>query len=242
MASTSESTSVSPSTIPHQSILSYLGLPADYKPSPADDPIEFLRRHYRELPEHLLIRFSAVTSPKQRTTLPAIRNRRLKYLDSSPPDFRFEAARNTWASLWEGQDHRVVVGRLADEEKTWAKNEFLSGQTKHVGKLGNLLGGYEEERQAERSRALRRNAQEAEFVPEEDESDSSDEESSPLPPTELETPDQAKSRFLRVIKEQFIYGQLEDADYDAADWNEQWDVDHDRDAEERWFDDDADDE
>ncbi|KAF4602116.1 hypothetical protein EYR40_005320 [Pleurotus pulmonarius] len=112
----------------------------------------------------------------------------------------------------------------------------MSGSTQHVGKLGDLLAGYEEERQAEHLRDIRRATQrEDHFIPEEDDDDSEDD----LPP-EIETPAQAQSSFLRMLKERFIYGLLEGANYDAADWNETWDVDEDRNAEERWFDDEED--
>lgn len=33
-----------------------------------------------------------------------------------------------------------------------------------------------------------------------------------------------------------MYGTLQNIDYDKVDWDERWDVDNDRDAEERWFD------
>ncbi|KAG5221573.1 catalytic protein [Salix suchowensis] len=208
------------------STLIYLGLPPDYRPSPQDEPLEFLTKH-------LLLQ---CTTPKQRTTIPLIRNRRLKYIESSPGEFKFESARNTWAALWEGQDHRVLFKQSGEEERAWAKREFMSGSTQHVGKLGDLLAGYEEERQAEHMRDIRRATQREDyFIPEEDDDDSEDD----LPP-DVETPAQAQSSFLRLLKERFIYGLLEGANYDAADWNETWDVDEDRDAEEKWFDDEED--
>ena len=47
----------------------------------------------------------------------------------------------------------VVTGK---EEEEWASKQFLDGKKMHVGKLGPLLGGYEEEREAERVRTIRR--------------------------------------------------------------------------------------
>jgi hypothetical protein len=92
-------------------------------------------------------------------------------------------------------------------EREWVMNDgFLKGSTKHVGKLGVLLGEYEEEREAERVRALRRErAAEAAFVPEED-SDSEDED---MAYAEEEKPEEAKGSFERLVREQFIYGLLD---------------------------------
>jgi hypothetical protein len=94
----------------------------------------------------------------------------------------------------------------AVEERAWADNEFLQGSTKHVGKLGNLLGGYEEERETERVRILRRErAVINDFVPEEDES--SDEGASDVA---MDEPlEDTKASFERRIRERFVYGLLE---------------------------------
>lgn len=70
-----------------------------------------------------------------------------------------------------------------------------------------------------------------------------------------ESPEEMKTAFLRLVKERFIYGLLEvrsylvlrmytsltpspsqNIEYDKVDWDERWDVDNDRDQEERWFD------
>ncbi|KAJ8523537.1 hypothetical protein ONZ45_g112 [Pleurotus djamor] len=221
-----------------QGLLTYLALPAEYQPSPQHEPIDFLNKHITQLPPHLLVHFSQFTSPKQRTVIPRIRNRRLKYSESDPPEFRFESARNTWAGLWEGQDHRVLFHNSGEDEKAWVKKEFMHGSTQHVGKLGALLSGYEEERQADHVRALRRQRPRVdEFVPEEDEDDSDDEVNLPPRVEDTETPEQAKTSFLRLLKERFIYGLLDGADYDGVDWNDVWDTDNERDAEEKWFDD-----
>ncbi|TCD70405.1 hypothetical protein EIP91_003486 [Steccherinum ochraceum] len=226
-----------------RAILSYLGLPEDYTPSPTNEPIEFLKRHLRYTPPHLITSFSTTTTPKQRTVIPAVRNRRSRYTESNPSELQFTAAKSTWPTLWEGRELRGKDE--AKEEEEWAQKSFLEGPGKgkmHVGKLGTLLGGYEEEREAERVRGVRRReAEERDALPEEDE-DTDDEEfeeemraAASTAPVE-ESPEEMKAAFLRVVKERFIYGLLENIDYDKVDWDERWDVDNDRDEEERWFD------
>ncbi|KAJ7638935.1 hypothetical protein FB45DRAFT_827566 [Roridomyces roridus] len=219
-------------------IRSYLGLSADSQPDPASEPIDFLKLHLRELPPHLLAQFSTVTTPKDRTQIPLIRNRRLRYASTNPPELGFSAARTTWPMLYEGQGRRGQSE--GEEERNWAERDFLQGSTKHVGKgrLANLLGGYEEEREAERFRSLRRERNEAEFVPEE-ESDSDDEE--PAGPPEQMTEEESRAAFERLIRERFIYGLLDDGmDYGKIDWDEQLDSEDDREREERWFDEEED--
>src|SRR5882762_2207508 len=134
-------------------ILSSLQLQDTYTPSPKDFPIDFLQLHIRNLPPHLLLTFSLITTPKQRTVIPTIRNRRLKYTHSNPRELGFVEARSRWPMLWEGRERRgVEEGR---EEREWAEGDgFLRGSEKHVGKLGELLGEYEEEREAERVRIM----------------------------------------------------------------------------------------
>ncbi|KAF5388015.1 hypothetical protein D9615_000548 [Tricholomella constricta] len=183
--------------------LSYLGLPNDYTPSPETEPITFLTKHLTQLPPHLLLHFSYITSAKERTVLPAIRNRRLRYVNGNPPDLRFEVARSEWPTLWQGRERWGL--REGAEEKAWAESDFLGGSTKHVGKLGGLLGEYEEEREAERIRMLRRERAAAQrFIPEEDES--SDEEPTIM---DEESSEEAKASFERSIRERLIYGSLE---------------------------------
>jgi hypothetical protein len=185
-------------------VLAYLGLPDDYDPSPQSAAIPFLVKHIAQLPPHLLAHFSYVTSSKERTVITTIRNRRLKYADSNPPELCFASARSRWPNLWQGKEHPGM--EEAVEERAWADNHFLQGATKHVGKLGNLLGGYEEEREAERARILRRErAVNSDFVPEEDES--SGEDTSNV--VTEETLEDMKASFERRIREHFIYGLLE---------------------------------
>lgn len=195
-------------------LLSYLGLPEGYSPSPSIEPIEFLKRHLRYIPPHLITYFSTTTTPKQRTLIPAVRNRRSRYTESSPTELGFNSAKNLWPTLWEGRELRGKEEAKAEEE--WAAKEFFKGKKKHVGKLGSLLGGYEEEREAERVRNIRRREAEVrDSLPEEDE-DTTDEEDEEYKPEAasasaqvVESPAEMKRSFLRLVKERFIYGLLE---------------------------------
>jgi hypothetical protein len=192
-------------------VLKYLGLPSDYEPSPAREPLQFLAKYLRSLPQDLLGLFTSHVNAKERTVLPAIRNRRLRYFESDPPEFSMPIAKFSFAHLWPG-----AVGNLNDvsrqgakEEQEWADNEFLGGQRKQVGKLGELLGGYEEERGAERARNLKRLQREMEeSLPEEDE-DSDDEEDGPNGREDELSPQQAEELFKRRLKERYIYGLLD---------------------------------
>ncbi|KAH9482559.1 hypothetical protein JR316_0004659 [Psilocybe cubensis] len=211
--------------------LKYLGLAESFEPSPERDPIAFLSQYLTHLPPHLLLHYSYITTPKQRSVITSIRNRRLQYVNKNPPELSFDAGRSTWPNLWQGRERRGV--EEGNEERSWAQKDFLHGSKQHVGKLGNLLAGYEEEREAERVREIRRNNRDAvedDFVPEED----SDED---VPP-EVETAEQARASFERLLRESFIHGLLDNIDYDGVDWDETLDVEDERDAEERWFEED----
>ncbi|KAI9466937.1 hypothetical protein BJY52DRAFT_31037 [Lactarius psammicola] len=219
-------------------ILSYLQLPPDYSPSPTTAPIPFLTKHLRQLPSHLLHLFSAITTPQQRTAVLVIRNRRFNFVQSDPPALHLFPARQQWPALWEGPGG--IGHEQSREEKEWAETAFLGGERKHlVGKLGALLGGYEEERQTERAR-LARHAHQDVFVPEEDETTGSDDDDQDsLEPEVPESTQAVQESFLRRVRERLIYGQLEWDFYDNLDWDDSWDR-QDRDAEDRWFDDDDD--
>ena len=185
--------------------LRYLGLPEGYEPSPEKDPIAFLSKHMLQLPPHLLMNYTHITTPKQRTAIATIRNRRLHYANKNPPDLQSNYARIICPDLWQGQEHPVDPN--GDDERAWAQKIFLEGKKQFVGKLGNLLAGYEEERVSEGIRMLRRSraTTENDFVPEED----SDSDSEPQPPQEIETKDEAKASSERLIREFFVYGRLE---------------------------------
>ncbi|KAI9574670.1 hypothetical protein HD554DRAFT_2166136 [Boletus coccyginus] len=204
-------------------ILSYIGLPPEYEPRPSSSPIEFLQKHLHLLPPHLIVGFSSITTPKQRSVIAAIRNRRLAYTETKPKQLAFAEARNRWPHLWSGRGR--YGQEAAQEEREWAERGFLGGGTQQVGKLGALLADYEEEREAERIRQVRRQGVREEFVPEEEgsEGETSD--------VEVEESPEA---FERRIKELFIYGMLEGADYGLVDWSEQYDVDS---KDEGYFDD-----
>jgi len=191
-------------------ILKYLGLPPDHQPNPESDPIRFLSQNIRIIPKHFAQEFAQITTPKQRTVIPTIRNRRTKFTQSDPTELSFESAKKAWPLLWTGNPSGGPRRGKAEglEEKNWADHEFLGGAKQHVGKLGVLLGDYEEERAAERFRMERRRRETEEpFVPEEDE-DTSDEEDPPPAPQE-ESPDEARLAFERLVRERFIYGLLD---------------------------------
>ncbi|KAH0839932.1 hypothetical protein J3R83DRAFT_886 [Lanmaoa asiatica] len=204
-------------------ILSYIGLPPEYEPRPSSSPIEFLQKHLRVLPPHLIVGFSSVTTPKQRSVIAGIRNRRLAYTETKPKHLAFAEASNRWPHLWSGQGRHGQ--EAAQEEREWAEKGFLGGGAQQVGKLGSLLADYEEEREAERTRQVRRQRASEEFVPEEEDSESE------LSDQGEESPEEERAMFERRIKELFIYGMLEGADYELADWSEQYDVEDDREEE-----------
>ncbi|KAI6105847.1 hypothetical protein F5141DRAFT_1126388 [Pisolithus sp. B1] len=198
-------------------LLSYLGLPPDYSPLPSGSPIEFLRN------------FALITTPKQRSLIPDMRNRRLRYIETAPKQLELESAKARWPHFWSAYER--YGKRAAEDEKQWANTSFLDGMQQQVGKLGSLLGEYEEEREAERARCLKRSqggGEDDEFIPEEDESDSDMGDAADV----QESPEELSVDFERQIKELFIYGLLEGADYDLCDWSEQYDI-YD---EEGWFD------
>ena len=98
-------------------MLKYLGHDSSYTPSPVQDPIGFLNKNLTYLPPHLAGQFSQITTPKQRTVIPVIRNRRLRYVDSGPAEFSFQTARTTWPSLWQGQETRDMIQAEGKEEE-----------------------------------------------------------------------------------------------------------------------------
>lgn len=199
------SSSSSLSNFDASTVLTYLGLPLDYNPSPATESIPFLNKHLCQLPSHILHGFSAITTPQQRTAVVLIRNRRFNFTQSNPPEFRFPAARRQWPTLWEGAER--VEREEAREECVWVETAFLGGEYQaFVGKLGTLLGGYEEERHLERERQAIRGRRDV-FLPGADERfDGRRGSSEAGPPESAEAMQEA---FLRRIRERFIYGHLE---------------------------------
>ena len=189
-------------------VLTYLGLPNDYHLRPVEEPIEFLRIHLRRLPPQLSCKFSSIITPKQRTVLSVVRNRRLNYTRSNPSELQFERARACWPLLWKGGGRRETIE--GKEEKEWADKEFMAGERQHIGKLGNLLSDVAEELEMERSRGQTRlfgQFPQDDFIPEEDEDTDEEENGQAMPANE--SPEEMKDDFLRLIRERFIYGLLE---------------------------------
>ena len=191
-------------------VLSYLGLPGGYKPAPHTEPIEFLEKHIRALPPHLVSHFSLITVPKQRTVIRTVRNRRLKYVNLNPGRIDSDLLRNEWHAT------RGGVGgpgkEAGGEEREWVRTSFLDGSTvQHVGKLGKLLAEEEEARVLERARSIRRERATIEqSIPEEDdESDESADDVNRIEASEGTEAANDEEVFRRVLKEQFIYGLLE---------------------------------
>ena len=190
--------------------LKYLGLPESYTPSPKAEPIAFLQKHLSQLPPCLLPAYSSITTPKQRTVIPLVRNRRLRFTQTAPQELSFVRARNTWPHLWEGRLQPGVEERK--EEQCWADTEFMEGRKANVGKLGRLLADYEEERESERVRTVRRIKESNELVPEEEEEsdeEEEEEEEEDLPESDHETDAQKQADFERRIRERFLYGLLD---------------------------------
>ena len=188
-------------------VLTYLGLPLNYDPSPATAPVSFLTKHLRQLPPNILQLFNSITTPQQRTAVLLIRNRRFNFMQSNPPDFHFRAAMRQWPALW--KEPKCIGQDEAREEKEWADTTFLGGDHHtYVGKLGTLLGGYEEERHSERLQQAKRSRQE-DFVPETDETSHSDHDHSTSRPGTPESALALQESFLRQVRERFIYGHLE---------------------------------
>lgn len=247
-------------------ILRYLSLPADNEPSPSKDPIGFLKQYISILPPSLLqLCFSDVLTPLERSKIPAIRNRRLDYHSSAPAQLSFPVARNKWVTLWDEvapagavlrEDWRDQAKEGRRDEETWAESNFLAGKTLagERNRLGKLLGGYEEERVGEETRAqrgerLQEYRKEEEVLKREKELEGSDEEEEEMDDQDVVggergwnsgDNEQLRRVFERVLKERLIDGLLENFDYDAVDWDSRWDKQS-RDDEERWFDEDDED-
>ena len=223
-------------------LLKYLSLPEDYEPSPKEDPLGFLKLHISVLPRYLLQSFSNVLTPRQRTSIPLIKNRRTNYVfQSHSPKLKWDRGRVLEPLLWENMNAGRTTSTAAAsgptvqqpgieaglQEREWAERHFVGyhgvrsrsdptgEQTTpkgYVGRLGELLGEYEEEREAERLRSLRReriaatsNERETE---EEFETDSSDEEIATSVARQPETTEEVQNAFERLLRERFIDGFL----------------------------------
>jgi hypothetical protein len=186
-------------------LLKYLRLPENYEPSPSKEPLQFLKLHISVLPQYLLQSFSKPLTPRQRTSIPLIKNRRTNYvLQRHPQELKWDRGRVLEPLLWENMNAGRVATASAPprpgveagvQEREWAERHFVgyhsapsrsgsdgerNAQKGYVGRLGELLAEYEEEREAERLRMLRReriaaSASERE-TEEEFDTDSSDDE------------------------------------------------------------------
>ncbi|QRV72785.1 hypothetical protein RhiJN_00799 [Ceratobasidium sp. AG-Ba] len=231
-------------------ILKYLALDADYDPSPTENPIEFLKRHMLQLPPHILVLFSQnpKATPRARTSVPAVKNRRCNYAVGEPraldPDVLSKTDPEVWDIVNEERPQGQAIQRPAaperdedvEDERAWADREF---QGSHIGKIGELLAELEGERARERLRTIRRQAAVARQRREETEEEfdeSSDEEEEEGDATGVAGHINGPERDLRrLVRERFISGLLKEFNYDTVDWDEKWDPD-DRDSEDRWFD------
>jgi len=115
--------------------------------------IPFLTRQPRQLPPNILQWFNSITTPQQCKAVLLIRNRRFNFTQRAS----ISLLRCANAALWE---EPIRIGQEeAREEKEWADTTFLGSEHQtYVGKLGTLLGGYEEERHSERHRQAKRTA------------------------------------------------------------------------------------
>ncbi|KAG8696100.1 hypothetical protein FRC08_007371 [Ceratobasidium sp. 394] len=233
-------------------ILKYLSLDPDYTPSPSKDPIEFLKRHMTQLPPHLLVLFNnhPDVTPRARTSIPAIKNRRCNYAAGEPRALDPDVLSKSDADIWDlvneerpqGQTTQRPTAPEPDEdaadERAWANEEFQGGVKGHVGKIGELLAELEGERTRERQRRIRREAAVARARREETEEEveeSSEEDDDETREEAARQFDAPERDLRRVVRERFISGLLKEFDYDLVDWDEKWEPD-DRDSEDKWFD------
>ncbi|WVQ74098.1 hypothetical protein IAR50_003685 [Cryptococcus sp. DSM 104548] len=167
--------SISPEQV--SQILSHLQLPpSDTLPSP---PLDFLAKHIQSLPPSLLEPFEVI-SPKQRTSIPTIKRRRLIYSTTSPFSLSAAQGRLRWPLLWErlGGDPFAETSHNAEDEAAWANSSFMQGTVgnQQVRKLGGFLRLMEEDREAEDVRAAKRMERRLDQVGEEFEEESDEEE------------------------------------------------------------------
>ena len=164
-------------------ILNYLSLPPSLTLPTL--PLTFLSTHLHLLPISLLLPFSPLVPPRQRSTIPLIKSRRILHASRTPPPplLRADAGRLRWPLLWErlGGSGLPPPSRGVAEEEDWVAEGFMPGKEgrQHVRKLGGFLRGLEEEREMEGVREARRVERRLDDVGEEFEEES-DEEETPL--------------------------------------------------------------
>ncbi|EJU06635.1 hypothetical protein DACRYDRAFT_103585 [Dacryopinax primogenitus] len=237
-------------------VLNYLSLPSSSSPSPTSQPLLFLRQHLPHLPPSHASAFSNLLTPAERAALPLIRARRLAYAlhDPSPHQLTWSHAASQEPMLWTahgGPSSGLSPARLgereAQEETEWTKSEFIGrrgpGGGGMIGNLGRLLGEFEGERvgEAERVARIERATRAASRVEQHGEQEDEDMDSLSEHETSSEeeggmtAADAVKHAFERAVRERFVEGLLEWADY-VCDWETDCDGEWERDGEERWFD------
>lgn len=162
-----------------QKIQTYLALPPG--PSLPSPPLQFLTDHLPLLPPSLALLLSKPTTPQGRTTIAQIRNRRYRWASQTPPPpaLRVSRGRDRHPLLFDrivgsGVDIRDEEG---EEEEEWGRTRAVLGGGATIGKFGELMKGFEEEREGERRRAVRKEeARRERETAEEFESDSDEDE------------------------------------------------------------------
>lgn len=169
-------------------IHNYLSTPGSSSSASTLDvpPLAFLTSHLDILPYSLLTPFGRVTTPRQRTTLPAIKRRRYLYAHPAegevPPLLQADRGRLRWPLLWErlGGARLPPPSASVTEEEGWVRDNFLPGKdgAQQVKKLGGFLRGLEEEREWEEMGRAKREERKLDDVGEEfdEESDEGEEE------------------------------------------------------------------
>lgn len=169
-------------------INAYLSLPGSSSSSSSYTlnvaPLAFLASHLDILPYSLLTPFERVTTPRQRTALPAIKRRRYLYAHplegEVPPLLRADRGRLRWPLLWErlGGARLPPPSASVTEEEDWVRDNFLPGKdgAQQVKKLGGFLRGLEEEREWEEMGRAKREERKLDDVGEEFDEESDEEE------------------------------------------------------------------
>ncbi|OCF40894.1 hypothetical protein I317_05252, partial [Kwoniella heveanensis CBS 569] len=189
-----------------QSILSYLDPSASSSGSATAlplPPLEFLRKHFDQLPPSLLNHFAFIP-PKQRTSIPSVKHRRLLHAtaESRPAFLDGSEGRLRWPLMWErlGGDPFPPPSHGVEEEERWVSEKFMptadgratdsavsaldangvevatTNTNQQVKKLGGFLRLLEEEREAEGVRAAKRMERRLDTEGEEFDEESDDEE------------------------------------------------------------------
>ncbi|WVQ97934.1 hypothetical protein IAU59_005053 [Kwoniella sp. CBS 9459] len=91
-------------------------------------PLKFLHEHFDQLPPSLLRHFAFIP-PKQRTSIPSVKHRRLLYATAQPRPLLLDASegRLRWPLLWErlGGDPFPPPSHGVEEEERWVSEKFM---------------------------------------------------------------------------------------------------------------------